>query len=263
MKGGDSKRKADLNENTVFLNSNLGVNVRAQEPRYLQLLQRIPVAIYTCDEAGYISFYNEAAAALWGRRPETGKDQWCGAVRNYRADGRALLPGETPVALTLQYHEGTSSEELIIERPDGTRRIVIPHTQLMYDASGKVEGVVNTVVDITSYERALKDSKGLYRQLIENLSAAVYTCDAEGRVLLYNEAAAALWGRKPEVGTDLWCGSWKIYRPDGSPLPLDECPMAVALKKGAPVYGEEIIVERPDGVRLTVLPPPPPVFDST
>ena len=56
------------------------------------------------------------------------------------------------------------------------------------------------------------------------LPAAVYTTDERGRITLYNQAAVALWGRDPEVGKDLWCGSWKIYRPDGTPLPLDECP---------------------------------------
>ena len=102
-----------------------------------------------------------------------------------------------------------------------------------------------------------------YRQLVHALPAAVYTCDAKGRILLYNRAAALLWGREPEIGKDLWCGSWRIFRTDGTPLPLETCPMAVALKEGRPVYGEEIIVERPDGVRRNVLPHPRPIFDSS
>ena len=56
--------------------------------------------------------------------------------------------------------------------------------------------------------------------------------------------AAALWGHHPQVGSDLWCGSWKIFWPDGRPLPHDECPMAVTLKTGQPVRGVEAVAER-------------------
>jgi PAS domain S-box-containing protein len=112
-------------------------------------------------------------------------------------------------------------------------------------------------------ETALRESEQRYRQLIRSLPAAVYTCDAQGRVTFYNDAAVALWGREPEVGRDLWCGSWRIYRPDGTPLPLDQCPMAVALKEGRAIRDEEIVIERPDGTRRNVLPHPEPICDGS
>jgi PAS domain S-box-containing protein len=102
-----------------------------------------------------------------------------------------------------------------------------------------------------------------YRQLVQSLPAAVYTTDAEGHVTLFNEAAAILWGREPEIGKDLWCGSYKIFNPDGTDLPLDECPMAVTLKQGRAVRGREIVIERPDGTRRNILPYPQPIFDAS
>ena len=66
----------------------------------------------------------------------------------------------------------------------------------------------------------------LSHQLLQALPAAIYTCDIDGYIQLYNKAAAELWGREPVIGKDKWCGSWKIYNMDGSPLNLDECPMA-------------------------------------
>lgn len=102
-----------------------------------------------------------------------------------------------------------------------------------------------------------------YSELIEGLPAAIYTCDAEGRITFYNTAAVALWGREPQIGHDLWCGSWKIYQTNGSPLPLDECPMAITLREGRVVQGYEIVIERPDGVRINVLPHPKPIFDRS
>jgi len=105
--------------------------------------------------------------------------------------------------------------------------------------------------------------EGSYRELIQGLPAAVYTCDAQGCIVLYNQSAVDLWGRKPEIGKDQWCGSWKMYRPDGSPLPLEECPMAVCVREGRAVRGEEIVIERPDGSRRHVLPHPEPLFDAS
>ena len=107
---------------------------------------------------------------------------------------------------------------------------------------------------------AVRLSDAHYRALIQALPAAVYTTDERGRITLYNQAATALWGREPEVGKDLWCGSWKIYRPDGTPLPLDECPMAVTLRQGRAIRGEEIVIERADGTRRHVMPHPEPVY---
>lgn len=98
--------------------------------------------------------------------------------------------------------------------------------------------------------------------LLEALPMAVYTTDPEGRITFYNDAAAELWGHRPQVGS-YWCGSWRLYWPDGRPLPHGECPMAMALKEGRPVRGVEAIAERPDGSRVRFLPFPTPLRDET
>ena len=85
------------------------------------------------------------------------------------------------------------------------------------------------------HERIYESERG-YRMLIEALGVAVYTTDAQGYITLFNEAAVELWGRKPEIGKDLWCGSWKIFHPDGRPMALEECPMGVALRASGRPY---------------------------
>jgi PAS domain S-box-containing protein len=109
----------------------------------------------------------------------------------------------------------------------------------------------------------LRVSERRYRELIERLPAAVYTCDAEGRIQLYNQAAEDLWGRKLQIGEDVWCGSLRLSRPDGSPLPLAESPMAVAVRQGRGSEGEEIIIHRPDGSTRHVLAYPRPIRDES
>jgi len=100
------------------------------------------------------------------------------------------------------------------------------------------------------------------QDVLEALPEAVYTTDATGRITFYNKAAIALWGVSPELGASEFCGSWKLYWPDGTPLPHDECPMAIALKEKRAVRGLEAIAERPDGTHVTFLAFPTPVFDA-
>jgi PAS domain S-box-containing protein len=102
-----------------------------------------------------------------------------------------------------------------------------------------------------------------FRRLLEALPAAIFTTDAEGRITFYNRAAAALAGREPVLGVDNWCVTWKLYRPDGTPLPHDECPMAITLKEDRALSGVEAIAERPDGTRVPFLAYPTPLHDAS
>jgi two-component system cell cycle sensor histidine kinase PleC len=98
--------------------------------------------------------------------------------------------------------------------------------------------------------------------LLEAMPMAVYTTDAEGRITFYNQAATELWGRAPELGADGWCGAWRLYQPDGTPLPHDQCSMAVTLRENRPVRGCETVAERPDGTRVPFIPYPTPLKDA-
>ena len=100
-------------------------------------------------------------------------------------------------------------------------------------------------------------------EVLDALPAAVYTTDAAGRVTYCNQAAIDFVGRRPELGKDEWCVTWRLYWPDGTPMPHDQCPMAVALKENRPVRGIEAIRERPDGIRAAFLPHPTPLRDAS
>ena len=106
------------------------------------------------------------------------------------------------------------------------------------------------------------DDDGYYRKVLDDLPAAIYTTDASGHITYYNEAAVNLWGHRPEIGKSEWCGSWKLYWPDGRGLPHGECPMAVAIKEKKKIRGMEAVAERPDGSRVPFIPYPTPLFDA-
>jgi PAS domain S-box-containing protein len=121
-------------------------------------------------------------------------------------------------------------------------------------------------VDSLMNQRNLRldaESEKRLHELLHALPAAIYTTDALGRITFYNEAAAALRGCRPVLGSDEWCGSWRLYWSDGTPLPHCECPMAMAIKQRRPITGMEAIAERPDGTRIPFMPFPSPLFDSS
>ena len=100
------------------------------------------------------------------------------------------------------------------------------------------------------------------RVVLGALAVPIYTTDAEGRITFYNEAAARFWGREPVLNKEKWCGSFKLFHLDGSPMALQDCPMGQTLRTGKPVRGVEAVMERPDGSRVMFAPHPTPLFDD-
>jgi len=142
-------------------------------------------------------------------------------------------------------------------------RIMLLNAREVINKNSSEKLILLSIEDITERKKAeevLKKTGERFRHLVKELPAGVYSCDVQGRINFYNNAAIKLWGRKPKIGKELWCGSLKNFKPDGSPLPLDRCPMAIALKEGRAIIGEEIIIERPDGTRSIVLVHPQPEF---
>src|SRR5258708_13203168 len=113
---------------------------------------------------------------------------------------------------------------------------------------------VDAIADAAGATLGLRDEeKGfeLPGRLFEQLPFAVYVCDRDGLVLRYNRRAAELWGRSPKPGdpNERFCGSYRMFRPDGSLLPHHQCPMADVLRTGVSVREQEVHIERPDGLR--------------
>lgn len=97
--------------------------------------------------------------------------------------------------------------------------------------------------------------------LFDQLPAAVYLTDADGRISYFNPAAAAFAGREPRLGVDLWCVTQRLFSQDGEPLAHAEGPMAQALRESRPIRNIELLAERPDGSRIRCLQNPTPLFD--
>src|SRR2546423_14926792 len=125
-----------------------------------------------------------------------------------------------------------------------------PYRGKTMTSSIEVDAIANAagaIVNLRDEEKGFE----LPGRLFEQLPFAVYVCDRDGLVLRYNLRAAELWGRSPKLGdpNERFCGSYRMFRPDGRLLPHHQCPMAGVLRTGVSVRQQEVHIERPNGSR--------------
>jgi signal transduction histidine kinase len=114
-------------------------------------------------------------------------------------------------------------------------------------------------------EALIRESDDRYRTLFELCPVAVYSCATSGVIEAFNSRAADLWGRKPALGDtdEQFCGAYKLFRPDGTFMPHAECPMAeVLLGIVSETTDADVVIERPDGSRISVVVNIRPLFND-
>ncbi len=151
--------------NVIELNANVEGVRRERDRRFRGLLDALPTAIYTTDAAGRITYYNDAAAELWGHRPRLGNAEWCGSWKLYRPDGTPLAHADCPMAIALKENRRVRGFEAVAERPDGTRVPFIPYPTPLHDHAGRLIGAVNMLIDITDRKRAEQEQAMLVREV--------------------------------------------------------------------------------------------------
>ena len=231
------------------------------------VLEAFPTAMCICSADGTLVRFNRLATDLWGRTPGSGEthERFYSAFRSSRLDGTLPL-NAAPMEIALRTGEPQRDKELEIERPDGSRAVLLINIGVLKGDSGEIRGAISSFHDITARKRAeqaLRENEQHSRQILDALPAAIYTTDAEGTITYFNPAAMELAGNAPTIGKDKWCVTWRLRWPDGTLLPHDECPMAVALKEQRPVRNVEAFAERPDGTLIPFAPYPTPMFDSS
>lgn len=91
----------------------------------------------------------------------------------------------------------------------------------------------------------------LMRQLASYLAVPIFLVDPEGNLLYYNEPAERLLGRRYDETGEMLVAEWSTVftptRPDGSPLPAEEIPLAAALEKWHPAH-RTLVIRGLDGV---------------
>ena len=121
--------------------------MRQAGDRYVVLATAADTAIYFCNSLGVITGYNNLAAEFWGRRPalDATDERFCGSHMLYRADGNYLPHDQCPMADVLAGKvPGIYDAEVQIQRPDGSRVVVVVNVAPLIDDDGAIVGAVNS-----------------------------------------------------------------------------------------------------------------------
>ena len=238
--------------------------IEAAIQRYVDLYEFAPIGYVSFDRVGRIEEINLAAAQLLGRP-------------RHRLLGNpfAMFVATDDAQLFLHHllhcrsAKHSTETELQLRRPDGETIPVqlssVPIHSLMEDGTLLYQ---TAIVDLTNRKRteeAIRQSELRYRTLFDFVPVAVYSCDAKGLIQDFNQRAVELWGREPRKKDtrEKFCGSFKMFYPDGRPMPHEKCPMARVLRGETLKAGDlEVLVEGNNGARRNVLVSPTTLRDS-
>ncbi|MBV8564872.1 MAG: PAS domain S-box protein [Methylobacteriaceae bacterium] len=243
------------------------MNAEASRQRAERAAQQLVAIVESSDDAivskdlnGIIATWNRGAERLFGYTAEevVGKP-----ITIIIPPDR--LDEEPEILARIRRGERVDHFETIRRRKDGTLVEISLTISPVRDRRGRIVGASKIARDISERreaDRKLRQSERRLQDLLAAIPAAIYTTDAEGKITYYNEKAVEFAGRRPTLGSDEWCVTWKLYWPDGTPLPHAECPMALALREGRPIRDAEAVAERPDGTRVPFIPYPTPLRDE-
>lgn len=177
-----------------------GEALRESEEGLRALIDLVPVAMYSCDADGVIQAANQHVVKLWGRVPKVGDrdERYSGAFKLFSPDGRFMPHSENPMARVLRGETLDEHEmEIVVERPDGTRRNVIARPQALKDELGNILGAINCLYDITERKRAEAAAAHL-AAIVTSAEDAIASKTLEGIVTSWNASAERMFGYTAE-----------------------------------------------------------------
>jgi PAS domain S-box-containing protein len=221
----------------------------------LHLMELLPAGVYICQvPSGIITYYNRRAAELWGRAPALGDtdERFCGSFRLFWTDGKPLPHPETPMAQVLSGAAPIRNQEVVIERPDGSRIIALVNIDPITNAAGEIAGAINVFADITDLKQAELARRRL-AAIVESSDDAIISKDLNGMITSWNQAAERLFGYTAEEA---------IGKPVTLLIPSerhDEEPgILESIRRGKRIEHYETVRQRKDGslldISLTVSP---------
>ncbi|MEO6452649.1 MAG: PAS domain S-box protein [Ginsengibacter sp.] len=170
--------------------------LETSEEKYRHLTRLMPVAVFSTDQDGVITFYNEKAAELWGRSPRLGDPdeiRFCGSLKLFQPDGTPMTHEECPMGKALKYKKSFRNEEIMIERPDGKRVIALVNIDPLFGNDGQLTGAINVLQDITERKKTQLSTMRL-AAIVESSEDAIISKTLSGIITSWNNAAERIFG---------------------------------------------------------------------
>jgi PAS domain S-box-containing protein len=169
------------------------VDIDKKNKQYQSLIEDSPLAIYTSDQDGRLTYFNPAAVQLWGRVPVMGEDFWSGPWRIHFPDGRPMNLSDSPMAKALHQIARFENQEIVIERPDQTFKRLLVYAIPTFDDQGTFSGTQNTFVDITA-KTSYETKQSVLSAIVESSDDAIISKDLNGIISSWNQGAQRIFG---------------------------------------------------------------------
>ena len=217
------------------------------------------IALHWVDGNGLIKWANKSELDMLGYN----EDEYIGHhISEFHADHEKI----NDILKRLSCNETLNGYESALRCKDGSEKAVHISSNVFWDGGNFVHTRCFTI-DITEQKmlfNALKESETRYKTLVNSLPTGIYTCDKNAKITFFNELAVQLWGHRPDIKTDSlrFCASFKVRMMDGTYVPPEETPMAIALQTAQSFRNIEALVERPDGSQFYACVNIDPLFDE-
>ncbi len=202
--------------------------LRQTTQRFQALLDHSPALVHIFDEEGRYLLVGEATAEAMGLAREE-------IIGKTFAE---LLPPET-VATFMRRVERLKEDRAVLSVEDQItvngeehffESLLFPLSE--EDGMATYAAIGTEVTARKQAEEALEEERAFLSTVLENIEEAIIICDAEGRIIRFNEAARRLHGVPEQpIPPDQWAGYYDLYQADGvTPLPTEKIPLFRALQ---------------------------------
>jgi PAS domain S-box-containing protein len=225
------------------------------EERYRVLVEQIPAVVYIDedDETCTARYVSPQYERMLGYTPEerlADPELW---LKLLHPDDRERVMAEDTASRAAG--RPFQSEYRMVAR-DGRVVWVRDHALPYRDETGRILGWQGVMFDVSEEKRAEETLRRVVLQntlILESAGEGIFGLDGDGRITFINPAATSMlaWTADELIGR---LGHEVIHhsRTDGSPYPLDECPIYAAFRDGETRRVDDEVFWRRDGTPLPV-----------
>jgi PAS domain S-box-containing protein len=228
-------------------------SLRASEERFRLLVDSVKdYALLMLDPEGNVVSWNGGAERIKGYKAEEiiGKH----FSRFYLPE--AIAAGHPQRELVTATREGRYEEEGWRQRKDGSRFWANVVITSIYDNAGKVQGFVKVTRDITERkiaEERLDRLRTEHRDVLNSVGEGIHWLHVDGRIKFENPASAKMLGYEPSELIGQPAHSIMHHtRGDGTPYPVNECPIYATLRDEKVRRIKDEVFWRKDGTSFPV-----------
>ncbi len=223
----------------------------ASEARYRELLEQTSDGVWRMDVEQRTSYVNARMAEMLGYLPA----EMLGRELSDFMDDEWLQTAEQTIARDRTRGAATTLESCF-RRKDGEACWARVSISALFDGDRTYTGALAIVCDLTAAqarEAELRSSERFVSAITNSMAEGMFALDGEGRVTYMNRAAEQLLGvTKEELGDRSMHEATHYQRADGSPFPVEDCPLTSVRAGGPAVRVDDDVFTCKNGELLPV-----------